>query len=474
MSMHTEASAAPRPLRRVLVANRGAVAARVIRALRGLGLESVAVYSDADAGLPYLREADMALRIGEAPPLQSYLDQDKLLEAARASGADAVHPGYGFLSENASFAERVAAAGLCFIGPSPRWIRRLGHKTEARAFMAAQGMPLAPSSAVLPDDMATVAEAAARIGYPVLIKPAGGGGGIGMVPVRDAGGLAAAWAQARSVAQRSFGQAELYLEKLVEQPRHIEFQVLADRHGGVRILWERDCSVQRRHQKVIEEARAHGLDRAEVEAMAAQLAALLSAIGYDVIGTVEMLHTPATGFVFLEMNTRLQVEHAVTEQITGIDIVAAQIRLARGERIDAVLPQAAGGTVPARGHAIEARVYAEDPVRFLPSPGPLDVFRPPRMEGVRVETGYAEGGRVTPYYDPMLAKVIATGADRGEAIATLRAALEAFAVAGVKTNIPFILRVLAHADFAAGRIDTALAQRVLAAPDASQPSLRVA
>ncbi|WP_420994037.1 acetyl-CoA carboxylase biotin carboxylase subunit [Cupriavidus sp. 30B13] len=474
MSMNTEASAAPRPLRRVLVANRGAVAARVIRALRGLGLESVAVYSDADAGLPYLREADMALRIGEAPPLQSYLDQDKLLEAARASGADAVHPGYGFLSENAAFAERVEAAGLCFIGPSPRWIRRLGHKTEARAFMAAQGMPLAPSSAVLPDDMATVAEAAARIGYPVLIKPAGGGGGIGMVPVRDAAGLAAAWAQARSVAQRSFGQAELYLEKLVEQPRHIEFQVLADRHGGVRILWERDCSVQRRHQKVIEEARAHGLDRAEVEAMAAQLAALLSAIGYDVIGTVEMLHTPATGFVFLEMNTRLQVEHAVTEQITGIDIVAAQLRLARGERIDAVLPQAAGGIVPARGHAIEARVYAEDPVRFFPSPGPLDVFRPPRMEGVRVETGYAEGGRVTPYYDPMLAKVIATGADRGEAIATLRAALEAFAVAGVKTNIPFILRVLAHADFAAGRIDTALAQRVLAAPDASQPSLRVA
>jgi len=474
MSMNTQASAAPRPLRRVLVANRGAVAARVIRALRGLGLESVAVYSDADAGLPYLREADMALRIGEAPPLQSYLDQDKLLEAARASGADAVHPGYGFLSENAAFAERVEAAGLCFIGPSPRWIRRLGHKTEARAFMAAQGMPLAPSSAVLPDDVATVAEAAARIGFPVLIKPAGGGGGIGMVPVRDAAGLAAAWAQARSVAQRSFGQAELYLEKLVEQPRHIEFQVLADRYGGVRILWERDCSVQRRHQKVIEEARAHGLDRAGVEAMAAQLAALLSAIGYDVIGTVEMLHTPATGFVFLEMNTRLQVEHAVTEQITGIDIVAAQIRLARGERIDAVLPQAAGGIVPAQGHAIEARVYAEDPVRFFPSPGPLDVFRLPRMEGVRVETGYAEGSRVTPYYDPMLAKVIATGADRGEAIATLRAALEAFAVAGVKTNIPFILRVLAHADFAEGRIDTALARRVLAAPDASQPSLRVA
>ncbi|NUA29319.1 acetyl-CoA carboxylase biotin carboxylase subunit [Cupriavidus basilensis] len=455
-----------RPLRRVLVANRGAVAARIIRALRGLGLESVAVYSDADAGLPYLREADAALRLGEAPPLASYLDQDKLLEAARASGADAVHPGYGFLSENAAFAERVEAAGLCFIGPSPHWIRRLGHKTEARAFMAAQGMPLAPSSEVLPDDMDTVAAAAQGIGYPVLIKPAGGGGGIGMVPVRDAAGLAAAWQQARSVAQRSFGQAELYLEKLVEQPRHIEFQVLADRHGGVRILWERDCSVQRRHQKVIEEARAHGLDRAEVQAMAAKLSALLSGIGYDVIGTVEMLHTPATGFVFLEMNTRLQVEHAVTEQITGVDIVAAQIRLARGERIDDVLP---GGLVPAQGHAIEARVYAEDPVRFFPSPGPLEVFRPPQGAGIRVETGYAEGARVTPYYDPMLAKVIATGADRGEAIATLRAALRDFAVAGVKTNIPFILRVLAHPDFLAGRIDTALVQRVLATPAAENP-----
>ncbi|MDF3835027.1 biotin carboxylase N-terminal domain-containing protein [Cupriavidus basilensis] len=463
MNAATNAYDTVRPLRRVLVANRGAVAARIIRALRALGLESVAVYSDADAGLPYLREADVALRLGEAPPLASYLDQDKLLEAARASGADAVHPGYGFLSENAAFAERVEAAGLCFIGPSPHWIRRLGHKTEARSFMAAQGMPLAPSSGVLPDDMDTVAAAAARIGYPVLIKPAGGGGGIGMVPVRDAAALAAAWQQARSVAQRSFGQAELYLEKLVEQPRHIEFQVLADRHGGVRILWERDCSVQRRHQKVIEEARAHGLDRAEVEAMAAQLSALLSGIGYDVIGTVEMLHTPAAGFVFLEMNTRLQVEHAVTEQIAGVDIVAAQIRLARGERIGDVLPACTGG-VPAQGHAIEARVYAEDPVRFFPSPGPLEVFRPPQGEGVRVETGYAEGCRVTPYYDPMLAKVIATGAGRDEAIARLRAALEGFAITGVKTNIPFILRVLAHPDFLAGRIDTALVQRVLAAP----------
>jgi acetyl-CoA carboxylase biotin carboxylase subunit len=454
-------------LRRVLVANRGAVAARVIRALDALGIESIAVYSDADAGLPYLAQATVSVPLGASAPLQSYLDQDKLLRIAQQHGADGVHPGYGFLSENAGFAERVEAAGLCFIGPSPHWIRRLGHKTEGRALMAAHGMPMARSCAVLPEDMDVVGRAAADIGYPVLIKPAGGGGGIGMVPVHAPEELAAAWQRARSVAQRSFGQAELYLEQLVERPRHIEFQVLADRHGGVRILWERDCSVQRRHQKVIEEARAPGLATAAVQAMGAELAALLGGIGYDVIGTVEMLYTPETGFAFLELNTRLQVEHAVTEQITGIDIVAAQIRLARGERIDAVLP----ADIPARGHAIEARVYAEDPVRFFPSPGPLTVFRPPRHDGVRVETGYAQGAAVTSFYDPMLAKVIATGADRADAIRRLAAALADFTVCGVKTNIPFIQRVLAHEDFRAGRIDTALAQRVLATPGPSAPAI---
>ncbi|MCA7085047.1 ATP-grasp domain-containing protein [Cupriavidus sp. DB3] len=447
-----------RPLRRVLVANRGAVAARILRALNAQGIESIAVYSDADAEAPYLQQATVRVRLGEAPPLQSYLNQDALLRIAREHGADGVHPGYGFLSENAGFAERVEAAGLCFIGPSSRWIRRLGHKTEARALMATHGMPMTPSSAVLSDDPDVVARAAARIGYPVLIKPAGGGGGIGMLPARDESELAAAWQRARSVAQRSFGQAELYLEKLIERPRHIEFQVLADRYGGVRVLGERDCSVQRRHQKVIEEARAPNVPADEIDAMARRLATLLAALGYDVIGTVEMLYTPATGFVFLELNTRLQVEHAVTEQVTGIDIVAAQLRLARGEPIEAVLP----APLRLRGHAIEARVYAEDPVRFLPSPGPLTVYRPPVGEGVRVETGYAEGGRVTSYYDPMLAKVIATGADRAQAISRLRAALDAFAIEGVKTNIPFIQRVLADDDFIAGRIDTGLAQRVLA------------
>ena len=442
--------------RRVLVANRGAVAARVIRTLRRMGIESVAVYSEADAGLPYVGAADRAVAIGPAPAQQSYLNQARLLEVARETGADAVHPGYGFLSENAGFAEAVQQQGLCFIGPSPRWIRELGHKTQARAFMAGQGMPQAPSSPVLASsDEALVA--AARIGYPVLVKPAGGGGGIGMLPARDAQELAAAWAKANGIAAKFFGSAELYLERLIEAPRHIEFQVLADRHGEVRILFERDCSVQRRHQKVLEEARPVGIPEAQLADMRLLLSGLLARIGYDVIGTVEMLYTPQDGFVFLEMNTRLQVEHAVTEEITGIDIVEAQIRLAAGMHMRQVLP-----TQPqASGHAIEARIYAEDPVRFLPSPGPLARFELPTGDGIRVETGYAQGASVTPFYDPMIAKLVAHGHDRMDAIARLQAALTQTHIEGVKTNIPFIQRILAHADFVAGRIDTGIAQRVL-------------
>ncbi len=450
-------SGAPHPIRRVLVANRGAVAARVIRTLRRMGLESVAVYSEADAGLPYVRAANQAVCIGPAPAAQSYLDQARLLQVARETGADAVHPGYGFLSENADFAEAVQRQGLCFIGPSPHWIRTLGHKTQARAFMAAQGMPQAASSAVLHSVQEAQAEAA-RIGFPVLVKPAGGGGGIGMLPAHDAPQLEAAWSKASGIAAKYFGTAELYLEKLIEAPRHIEFQVLADRHGEVRVLFERDCSVQRRHQKVVEEARPAGIPAQALADMRQLLAGLLARTGYDVIGTVEMLYTPQHGFVFLEMNTRLQVEHAVTEEITGIDIVEAQIRLAAGERMREVLP----AEPVARGHAIEARIYAEDPVRFLPSPGRLDRFEMPQGEGLRVETGYAKGCSVTPFYDPMVAKLVAHGSDRTQAIARLRQALAQTRIEGVKTNIPFIERILGHADFLDLRIDTGIAQRVLA------------
>jgi len=327
--------------------------------------------------------------------------------------------------------------------------------------MASEGMPQAASSPVLPDDPKTIAAAADAIGFPVLIKPAGGGGGIGMLPAHDHAELLSAWSKASSIAQKCFGTAELYLEKLISAPRHVEFQVLADRYGGVRVLFERDCSVQRRHQKVIEEARAPAIPHEALEHMSALIAELLARIGYDVIGTVEMLYTPEAGFAFLEMNTRLQVEHAVTEAITGIDIVTAQIRLASGESIDAVLPQ----PITAHGHAIEARVYAEDPVRFLPSPGPLRTFTLPQGNGIRTETGYAQGCIVSPYYDPMIAKVIAWGEDRHIAIERLRLALKEFDIQGIKTNIPFIIRVLDHDDFHACRIDTALSQRVLATPE---------
>jgi acetyl-CoA carboxylase biotin carboxylase subunit len=443
---------------KVMVANRGAVAARVLRALKSLGIRTVAVYSEADAGLPYLALADETHAIGEADPRASYLNADVLLHVLRRSGADGLHPGYGFLSENAAFAERVNASGAGFIGPSPRWIDAMGHKTRARELMATHGMPMGASSALLDEDDARTLAHAQGVGYPVLVKPAGGGGGIGMLPARDDAELLKAVTQARSMAQRSFGNAELYLERLIERPRHVEFQVLADRHGNVRHLFERDCSVQRRHQKVIEEAGAPGISRAQVEAAAHSITGILARLGYDVIGTVETLYDGAGGFNFLEMNTRLQVEHAVTEEVTGIDLVASQVRLAWGERLDAVLPH----EVTLRGHAIEARIYAEDPVRFFPSPGPLRTLRLPSGEGIRVETGYAEGSMVTPFYDPMIGKLIARGASRAEAIARLVDALDATVIEGVKTNIPFIRQVLQSPEFAAGEVHTGLGAQVLA------------
>lgn len=444
-------------MKRVVVANRGAVASRVIRALRKLGIESVAVYSDADRDLPYVAQADHACHIGPAPASQSYLDQQMILRVAKEMHADAIHPGYGFLSENADFAEAVTRAGLLFIGPSPEWIRLLGHKTQARDAMRARGMPMVASSAVLGDDLPALQQAAAVLGYPVLIKPASGGGGIGMIPVSHPGQLAEQWGRAQAIATRSFGRADLYLEKLVQAPRHVEFQFLADRFGQVRCLYERDCSTQRRHQKVMEEAPAPCIDRSVLDAMALRLTDILVDMGYDVIGTVEMLYTPETGFSFLEMNTRLQVEHAVTEAVTGVDIVIAQIRLAAGAPMQDVLPERAG----LKGHAIEARVYAEDSVRFLPSPGVLREFSPPSRAGVRVETGFAAGCRVSSYYDPMLAKVIAHAATREAALDLLSDALVDFQVEGVKTNIAFIQRVLNDPAFRAGDVSTAMAARIL-------------
>ncbi len=442
---------------KVLVANRGAVAARVLRALSEMGIGSAAVYSEADAGAPYLEMAGETHAIGPAPARESYLNQDTLLDVLRKSRADGLHPGYGFLSENAVFAQKVTDAGARFIGPSPRWIELMGHKTRARELAASHGMPMSKGSGVLPADADATLAAARAIGFPVLVKPAGGGGGIGMLAAKDETELLAAVEHSRSLSERGFGSAEVYLERLVERPRHVEFQVLGDRHGNATHLFERDCSTQRRNQKVIEEAPAPGLPRERAIAVAEQVAGIMRKMGYDNIGTVEMLLAADGSFSFLEMNTRLQVEHGVTEEVTGVDLVQAQIRSAAGVKLDDILP----GRIEVKGHAIQARVYAEDPKNFYPSPGKLKVFRPPLDPAVRVETGYAEGRDVTPHYDPMIAKVIVHAETRDQAIERLIGALEAFEIQGIKHNIPAVLAVLRSEPFRAGRVHTGLIAEVM-------------
>lgn len=438
--------------KKVLVANRGAVAGRVIRALRELGITPVAVYSEADAQAPYLATVAESYCIGPAPPRQSYLNIPTLLEVMQRSGADAVHPGYGFLSENPEFARLVRALGVTFIGPDPDHIEAMGHKTRARELVAQHGMPVAPGSGILPDDSSVIAAAAEEIGYPVLVKPAAGGGGIGMIVASTPSELQDAIARSRSMAIRGFGNGEIYLERLLHRPRHIEIQVIGDRHGSVRHLFERDCSVQRRHQKVIEEATAPAISRAEIVSVAERAARAMQGLGYDNIGTAEFLRSDAGEYSFLEVNTRLQVEHGVTEEITGIDLVQAQIRIAAGGRLADLLPEA----IMPSGHAIQARVYAEDPKRFLPSPGRLERFRPPQGSGLRVEVGYAEGGTVTPFYDPLLAKVISRATTRDAAISLLLEALEEFEIAGVRHNIPALMAVLGSEAFRAGSVHTGL------------------
>ena len=442
---------------KVVVANRGAVAARVLRALNKMGIEAVALYSEADAGAPYLEMATETYLIGPAPARESYLDQDKILEVLKKSRADGLHPGYGFLSENADFAQRVIDAGSRFIGPSPKWIDAMGHKTRARAIAAQYGMPMAQGSEVLPADAQAILAAARAIGFPVLVKPAGGGGGIGMLPAKDESQLLDVVERSRSMASRGFGNAEVYLERLLEKPRHIELQVLGDQHGNAVHLFERDCSTQRRNQKVIEEAAAPAIPREELDALADKIAHIIREMGYDNIGTVEMLRGADGSFNFLEMNTRLQVEHGVTEEVTGVDLVQAQIRSAAGDKLGDILP----ARIEIRGHAIQARVYAEDPKSFFPSPGRLTVFRPPQGEGVRVDTGFAEGREITPHYDPMIAKVIVHAATREAATDRLIEALEAFEIQGLKNNIPAVLAILRSDQFRAGEVHTGLIPEVL-------------
>ena len=440
----------------VLVANRGEIARRVITTARRLGVRAVAVYSEADAALPFVQEADEAVLIGPAQPAGSYLNGAAILAAARRTGAQAVHPGYGFLAESPAFAASVIEAGLTWIGPSPAAIEQMGDKINARNLMHAAGVPISPGSREPAADVTAALAAAAEIGYPVMIKAAAGGGGIGMSAAMDPAQLAAGFETARSRAERFFGSPAILLERYVEQARHVEVQILGLVDGRVLALGERDCSVQRRHQKVAEETPSPGISP---ELRARMLAAAVTAgqaVGYQGAGTVEFLvDVTAADFVFLEMNTRLQVEHPVTELVTGLDLVEQQFLIAAGEDASFV-PEA---VVP-RGHALELRIYAEDSKRFLPSPGTIGDWAEPAGPGIRVDAGYAAGNTVTPYYDPLLAKLCVHGPDREQALDRARAAVGAFRITGLKTNLEFHADLLASAEFSSGDYDTSLVSRL--------------
>ena len=448
--------------RRLLIANRGEIAVRIIRACRELGVESVAVYSDADARALHVALADRVVRIGAAAPLHSYLSTDAILGAARESGAEAVHPGYGFLAESHTFAAACTDAGLTFVGPPAHVIARLGSKIAARQAATRAGIPVVPGETPADQRDVTIADAARRIGFPVLIKPSEGGGGIGMKTVRDAASLPAAIAQARREAAAAFGDGTLYVERLIERPRHVEVQVLLDRHGHAVHLFERECSLQRRHQKIVEEAPSTALTPRLRARMGDAAVTLARSAGYLNAGTVEFLLEGAgdtARFYFLEMNTRLQVEHPVTELTTGVDIVRAQIAIAAGEP----LPWSQDDLTQ-RGHAIEARVYAEDPSRNdLPQAGSLLLYREPTMPGVRVDSGVVEGSDISVHYDPLIAKLIAWADTREGARARAIAALRSYPVLGVRTNVAFLIALLEHPAFVSDDIDTGLVESQRAA-----------
>jgi acetyl-CoA carboxylase biotin carboxylase subunit len=443
--------------KRVLIANRGEIARRIMRTCRRLGIETVAVYSEADQNALFVREADQAFLLGPAPATASYLNVEAVLEAARQSGAEAVHPGYGFLSENTGFARRITEMGLVFIGPEPHAVEAMGEKVPARNLMIAAGVPVAPGTPDPVEDPDLALTAAAQIGYPVLVKPSAGGGGIGMTVVENPEKLKGALKTAQGRAQRAFGSGAVFLEKYVPNSRHIEFQVLFDNYGKGVHLFERECSVQRRYQKVLEETPSPGLGGNDAlrDQMGRAALEAAQAVNYRNAGTVEFIFGQNGEFYFLEMNTRLQVEHPITEMTTGLDLVELQLRIAAGEPLPFDQSQ-----VTRRGHAIEFRIYAEDPVTFLPSPGTLSVFRPPATsEQVRLDSGFEEGDTVTPYYDPLLAKLVVWGADRAEAIQRGREALAGFQIEGIKHNIPLHQRILADERFVSGRYDTGLLSR---------------
>ena len=446
--------------KKVLIANRGEIAVRVIRACREMGIRSVAVYSDVDRASLHVRKADEAYHIGPATASESYLNIGKILGVAKASGAEAIHPGYGFLSENATFAQACIDAGVKFIGPPPGAMQMMGSKTRARQHMEKARVPFVPGS-LRGLEFDETREMAEKIGYPVMLKAAAGGGGKGMRLVRDPRDLKSAFASARSEAERSFGDSEVYIEKFIENPRHIEMQIFADEHGNCVYLGERECSVQRRHQKVLEESPspiATDEMRRQMGEIAVQAA---KACGYTNAGTVEFIADQDRNFYFLEMNTRLQVEHPVTELVTGIDLVHLQFRVAAGEKLPF-----AQDDIKLRGHAIECRIYAEDPDNnYFPSPGKITLLLLPSGPGIRRDSGMYEGWNVPIDYDPLLAKLIGYGASREEAIARLQRALYEYFIGGIKTNVSLFRRILLDPDFKAGKLDTGFLDRLLANPD---------
>ena len=440
-------------MKRILIANRGEIACRIIRACKALGLTSIAVYSEADADAMFVRMADVAEPIGPAPAAQSYLDGTRILDAAKKHSADAVHPGYGFLSENTSFARAAEAAGVRWIGPTPESIDAMGDKQRARAIATAAGVPTLPGSPrFAAGELGGIEDAALKVGYPLLVKATGGGGGIGMRRVDSPDQLLASVAATQQLAAKAFGDGTIYLERLVARARHIEIQVFGHGDGTAVHLFERECSVQRRFQKIIEESPAPKLPQALREKMTAAAVALAAHQSYRGPGTVEFIVDADTmEFFFLEMNTRIQVEHPVTEMVTGLDLVQAQIQLAAGnyQRVEQ-------SDIKTHGTAIECRIYAENPAKnFMPSPGPLQTFRLPLdMAHVRIDTGVREGDRITPYYDPMIAKLIVWGDDRAAALERMRTALAASQIEGVRNNLAFLAAVVAHPDFKAGQVDT--------------------
>jgi acetyl-CoA carboxylase biotin carboxylase subunit len=435
--------------RKVLIANRGEIALRIVRACRELGIETVAVYSEADRESLHVRFADDDVCIGPAPARDSYLRIPRLIAAAEITGADAIHPGYGFLAENAEFAETCAASGITFIGPTPHQIRTMGDKAAARAAMIANDVPVVPGTPGPVEDVDEALAYAEKMGFPVIIKAAAGGGGKGMRVARDSDDFARSFQLARSEALSAFGNGSVYVEKYLERPRHVEFQILGDTHGTVIHLGERDCSVQRRHQKLVEESPCPAMTPDLRKRMGDAAVKGAKAIDYVGAGTIEMLLDEDGSYYFMEMNTRIQVEHPVTEMITGVDLVKEQIRVAAGEKLSI------SETPEMRGHVIECRVNAEDPARnFQPSPGRIDVFHMPGGNGVRVDTHVYAGYTVPPFYDSMIAKLIVHGRDRPEALAKMRLALDTFIIQGVTTTIPFLGTLMNHPRFVEGAVHT--------------------